>query len=211
MTQAYPLSWPDGWPRTKPNYRMRISQRFWNLSLHKAVTGLYQELSRLGARSIVVSTNVEPRLDGMPRAGQRAPDDPGAAVYFHYLDRPMVMAQDKWVEIEGNIRSLALAIQYLRGLERHGGGHMMERAFHGFSALPPPKQSTAPSARPWREVLGMDAPYLADMPVADVIVIAESRYRSAARDAHPDRGHDAADMIELNAAIAEARRELAGD
>ncbi len=36
------------------------------------------------------------------------------------------------------MRSLTISIEGLRQMERHGGAHMMERAFDGFAALPPP-------------------------------------------------------------------------
>lgn len=118
----------------------------------------------------------------------------------------MVMACDRWDTVAGNIRSLGLAIEGLRQLERHGGGFMMKRAFAGFSALPPPRTCSRGEAVDWRVELGplpdgLDAP--------DLLTIVEKRFRDKARIAHSDVGGDDTKMIRLNAAIADARRELA--
>ena len=150
---AYPLTWPDGWPRT------RASKRVWALpgghgnamSWDRVVSRLITEVGRLEASHVVLSSNQPLRRDGLPYAAKRNIEDPGVALYFRLGDRSLVMAQDRYCLLIDNIRSLALAIEGLRQMERHGGGHMMERAFRGFEALPPPSTDT----RPWREVLGL--------------------------------------------------------
>ena len=48
------------------------------------------------------------------------------------------MAMDRFTSVAGNLRSLTLAIEAMRQLNRHGGGTMMERAFAGFVAIAPP-------------------------------------------------------------------------
>jgi hypothetical protein len=53
------------------------------------------------------------------------------------------MAQDRFWSIIGNMRSLTISIEGLRQMERHGGATMMERAFDGFAALPPPEDCWA--------------------------------------------------------------------
>ena len=57
------------------------------------------------------------------------------------------MARDAYKTVAGNMRSLTLAIEAMRQLERHGGSTMMERAFQGFAAIAPPDWK-----KPWREV-----------------------------------------------------------
>lgn len=205
--EAYPLAWPEGWPRTPAGQRKDTKYNFkkkrWNSSsspfwtFAEARDALLNELERLGARAMVLSTNYDVRLDGLPRSGGRTPDDTGIAVYFTLRGRQMVMACDMHLRAEENMRSIALAIEAMRQLERHGGGTMMERAFTGFAAI------AAPGARrSWREVLGI----LPDTPVdSDVI---RSFYRVAARKAHPDAGGSAETMAELNAARDEALREV---
>lgn len=48
----------------------------------KARDQLLAELRLLGAKGLVVSTNVELRLDGLPYSESRHIADPGVAVYF---------------------------------------------------------------------------------------------------------------------------------
>lgn len=138
--EAYPLSWPPGWPRHKGQ---RDSDRRFNGPTYRwdrVFRGLQEELKRIGASpiSIVVSTNQPVRGDGLPYAQQRNISDPGVAVYFWRKKKQMVMAQDRFDTVIGNMRSLTMAIEGLRQMERHGGATMLERAFDGFAALPPP-------------------------------------------------------------------------
>jgi hypothetical protein len=134
---------------------------------------------------------------------------PGVAVYFQFRARPMVMARDAYRTAASNIRSIGLAIDGMRSIERHGGGEMMQRSFEGFAQLPPPAGSKAAELRPWRVVLGMegvDRTLINDFQKA----IAEDRYRKLAKERHPDvSGGSAEAFAELNAAIVQARAELA--
>ncbi len=196
MTEAYPLHWPEGWPRTLERKRLwslpggRGATPEWDAGLDR-LTG---ELRRLGAVNIVVSTNQPLRRDGLPYLATRRIEDPGAAVFFMFDRRQMAMAQDRYELLADNIRSLALAIEGMRQMQRHGGGHMMERAFAGFAALPPP---SATNGRPWTEVLGLSATASRDE--------IEKAYRRRAKTAHPDHGGSTEAMATLNVAYDEAR------
>jgi hypothetical protein len=106
------------------------------------------------------------------------------AVYFQLSGKPMVMACDMHQRAEENMRSITLAVQAMRQLKRHGGGMMMERAFAGFAALPPPTSC-------W-DVLGVRP----NAPRSEV----ERAFRERAKVAHPDMGGSAAEMAALNAA-----------
>lgn len=212
MAEAYPLQWPDGWPRTGPHQRESGAQfkekGAWrsfstgggyyetrSVTFDSARKKLAAELDRLGATNAVLSTNVPLRMDGEPRASAlRADIDPGVAIYFQYKKRPMVMACDRFSNIAANVRSLGLAIEAMRQLERHGGGTMMERAFTGFAAITPPDWK-----KPWREVFGVKPDWIGDLP---------SLYREKARARHPDAGGSDTLMAELNVAYEEGRREL---
>ena len=191
MTSSYPLQWPEGWQRT-PNHARKNSSPF-QTTFDRARRHLLDQLRMLGARNVVISSWLPLRNDGQPRAdaARRRIDDPGVAVYFTHRKKQMVMARDAYWTVHDNLRSIGLAIEHLRGLERHGGGTMMDRAFEGFSALPAPKS--------WREILNNPAT-LAD---------AEAFYRRRIRDVHPDteNGSHAA-AAELNAAMDQARKEL---
>lgn len=214
MTQTYPLRWPDGWQRTPPAKRSR-GRQFKRGGYEGALPtfaygrdGLIDELTRLGAKNVVISSSVDVRVDGVPRAGINADAttfrEPGVAVYFTLNNRATVMAQDGYDSPAVNLRSLTLAIEAMRALERHGGGTMMNKAFDGFAALPPPAGSKP--KRPWWEVLR----YPADPTERDFLTFTEvqARYRGLAMKAHPDQGgsHDA--MAELNDALADAEADL---
>lgn len=196
MSEAFPLHWPEGRKRTVPYRRQR--SRF-KTGFGMAVRTVIAELGRLGAKNSVVSTNVPVRRDGLPLASAKRVDDPGVAVYFRYKDHPMVFACDRWDRAEDNIWAVAKTIEALRGIERWGSGDMTDTAFSGFQALPPPGST---SKRPWRKVLMLNE-------LNNLIVGAEAAYRALARERHPDCGGSADQMAELNAAIADARKELA--
>lgn len=211
--QAFPLSWPPSWPRTAAHNRKAAPFHskvrhpssttpgsYYNssrkLSMSDVVPELYGELKLIGVGdyNVVVSTNVELRLDGQPYSNRAAPSDPGAAVYFKLKGKPCVLACDKWNRVEDNLSAIARHIEALRGQERWGVGSV-EQAFAGYTALPPAGSSPGTS---WWNVLGCahDAP----------LEMVKDAYRDKARAAHPDNGgsHDA--MVALNAAWDQARK-----
>jgi hypothetical protein len=155
---------------------------------------LIKELRLLGAKDIVVSSNVPTRPDGLLYSDPRRLDDPGIAVYFNFKNKSLVMARDGFVSVAGNLRSLILAIAGMRQLERHGGSLMLERAFQGFLAIAPPDWK-----KPWRQVFGIKPDWTGDI---------THLYREKARTRHPDTGGSDTLMAELNVAYEEARQEL---
>lgn len=179
-TEAYPLQWPAGRPRTK----FPENSRF-DVTLGKAIREVQEEVRRLGGQGLVISSNLPLRQDGMPCANARQPNDRGVAVYFRYKRKPMCFACDRWGNIEDNLHAIAKTIDALRGIERWGTGQMVEQAFTGFTALPAPEQ-------PW-QVLGLDTstPTLAQI---------EEAHRRLAMQHHPDRGGDTQQMARINAA-----------
>ena len=68
MAEAFPLQWPEGWPRT-PSGRRRKSKFGSNLGISQ-VTMLKNELRLLGAKNVIVSSNVAVRNDGLPYAAE---------------------------------------------------------------------------------------------------------------------------------------------
>jgi hypothetical protein len=189
MTSAYPLQWPDGWKRTPVAHRAANSR--FKTTFTKARADLFLELDRLGATNAVVSSWLPLRNDGLPRAdaARSRLSDPGVAVYFTYLGKQMVMARDVFDSVHDNLRSIGLAIEHLRGLDRHGGATMMERAFEGFQALPAPGG--------WRDVLGDHA----------TVQSANVKYRDLSFRLHNEGGNEETQR-RYNAAIEEARKEL---
>jgi len=194
VTEAFPLAWPEGWPRTPSN--RRGSSRFGKNLGFNQIRELQDELRRLGARNVVISSNVPIRQDGLPYSSEskRRYDDPGVAVYFTLKGKQLSMARDSYWTPWENIRSLVLAIDAIRSIERHGGSTMMDRAFSGFTALP------KPGGADWWEVL--------QVPRSAGRMIIEAKFRELARDRHPDRGGSDDQMAELNRARAQALQEV---
>lgn len=193
MTGRYPLTWPEGWPRTR--YPDPAGNKFGdNNTVYKASNGLYHNLALMGVEDIQLSSDMQLRLDGMPRSGQRMPDDAGVAVYFTRAGEKLVIACDLYMHIEDNIRAIALIVESMRRIERYGGDKMMKRAFTGFTAIEGPD---AIRKEDWWQVLGV--PPHSDREAA------ETSYRNLARKAHPDAGGSDAAMARLNKAIQEAR------
>lgn len=191
--EAYPLCWPDGWNRT--TWRKRSSFKVPTFAQGRDT--LLREVKLLGASDVVLSTNIELRLDGLPYAQRAEPMDPGVAIFFKYTDKPMCFACDRWDRVRDNVRSVQLTIAAIRGIERWGASDMMERAFTGFLRLPAPGND-----RNWRAVLGFantDRPTIVEM---------EYEFRKLARVHHPDRGGDQDRFAQLQRARAQAREAL---
>ncbi|MEE9222992.1 MAG: DnaJ domain-containing protein [Nitrosomonadaceae bacterium] len=169
--EAYPLDWPAGWIKTTKNI-YRDYARF-STSFAKARDGLMHELELMGAKHIVLSTDVELRQDGLPYASRKEPEDPGAAVYFEYKKKPMVFACDRWIGVKNNVQALRKTVEAIRGTERWGASDMMERAFSGFQAL------TDQSSGEWWAILGVS-------PTATHNEV-QSAFKKKRRDSHPDR------------------------
>ena len=168
---AYPLSWPAGWKR----HKRRDRARFGNTSSCAQAREVLHELSLLGVREsdVVISTNVQVRLDGLPRANQRQPEDPGAAVYFKLNGEDRVLACDRWDRVEHNLRAIEKHIDALRGQARWGVGSV-NQAFAGYKALP-----EAASGKSWWQILGLE-----EQPTTRDEVEAARRQR--AKRVHPD-------------------------
>ena len=207
--ERHPLSWPISWPRRAASARKRASfstrQRAtgeaWSsakaLTVYAAIRRLTDELDRLGARNVIISSNLPTRADGLPRSDAREPGDPGVACYFKHRGADRVFACDRWDRVADNVAAIAAHIAALRGMERWGVGSI-DQAFRGYEALPAPGGKRQ---RSWREVLEYG-----DLPIdADAIGRA---YRIIARRVHADAGGSHEAMVELNAARDAALREV---
>jgi len=219
--KSFPLSWPDGWKRTAPADRVsakfnrkereysvnqttgerRSWQRNKDLSVADALKRLIGELGRMGVPdwSMIISTNVPLRLDGLPRS-DKEPSDPGVAVYWRHPDAregaPMrCMAIDRYDRVADNLAAIAATLDAMRAIERHGGATILDRAFLGFAALP--ERAT----QHWRDVLGIQGNATLDL--------VESRYRALVHIHHPDKGGDRGKFEEITQAREAARLELA--
>lgn len=153
MTQAYPLQWPDGRPRTKSRqdsaFKVKPAQSF---------DEMMRELDMFGAKNVVVSSNIPTRRDGTPyRDGlTELLDDPGVAVFFLKGKRQICLPCDTYRRAWENCRAIGKAVEALRAMERHGARQILDQAFEGFTALPAPDAAgDAPNAA-WWVVLGVE-------------------------------------------------------
>ena len=185
--EAYPLTWPQGWPRKQSYQRSRakFSTSGRVLSVMDGIQRVLLELERLGVKrdDLVISTSIPTRLDGLPRS-DRTVADPGGAVYWRKRADTRCMAIDRYDRVADNLAAIAATLEAMRAIERHGGAEILDRAFTGFVALPAPEQ--------WWQVLG----------VAETATCGEidAAYRRLAALHHPDRGGDNAQMARINTA-----------
>lgn len=188
---AFPLTWPATMPRTKTPVKSQF-----RTSLNGALNNVRDSLfafSRDSGKKIeglVISSNVT--------LGEQKPTDPGVAVWFTWDGLSVCIPVDRYEKVEANLQAIHHVIEARRTELRHGTLALVRASFQGFKALPPPPGSKP--ARTWREVLDLDG-----SPTRERI---EANYRSLARERHPDAGGSAGAMSELNAAKAEALKEI---
>ena len=135
MVFTYPLEWPATHPRTVTPRRSQFGN---NWTLYGVSNDLEYELRLLGAKNVVVTTNAVVSAKGLPYSSQRKIEDAGVAVYFELNGAQRCFPCDRWDRIEHNLRAITLSVGALRGLDRWGSKHMVDAAFEGFKALPPP-------------------------------------------------------------------------
>lgn len=190
-TSGFPLQWPDGYPRSKTRMKSSFTSHGERLTIAAAIGRLRQQMDLLRATGAVLSTNLELRLDGLPRSNQTEPVDPGVAVYFRLRGKATCMPCDRFNRVADNIAAIAHHIDAVRRIERYGVASV-EQMFTGFQAI------RSSSSKPWRETLGFKPEQTITL---DMI---KRRHRELAQQIHPDvnggiPGADAA-MAELNAA-----------
>lgn len=196
----YPLHWPQGWKRSRVQQHAPFSKKSdrsyrRDVTISEATSFVLDQLRLMGVKgsTVIISSNLELRLDGLPRSGQRNPDDNGVSVWWKDGDRQLVIAIDKYYRVADNLNAIGKTIEAMRGIERWGSGEILERTFAGFAALP------NPDAIVWREVLDYTGNYLAECKAA---------YRKAMNNAHPDKGGNDQQAAVVNQAWAMAQEEL---
>lgn len=177
MIDACPLQWPQGWPRTKNPERARFGDH----THHYASRMVLDELERLGAIKVVINSNMQVRLDGAFRSGQRDPDDKGVVVYFMLNGNEQCFPCDRWDKVNHNLWAIYKSVQALRGLERWGAKSMVDAAFRGFEALPESVQ-----------VHGVA--YFSDCVSYER---GRERYKRLLKELHPDIGGSSDDFVQM--------------
>lgn len=188
---AYPLAWPDLWPRTaKPTssgFRTSIEGALENV--RKSLAAFAKDSGKQ-VTDVVISSNVT--------LGEPTPRDAGVAIYFTWDGLPTCIAVDRYGKPQENLQAIHHCIEAERTKLRHGGINLVRAAFRGYAALPPPMAAAA--ARPWFEVL--------ELPPSATLVEVELSYKRLRGRAHPDRGGSPQAFNELQNAIAAARAAL---
>lgn len=188
--EAYPLTWPVGQQRTRLRDFGKFKQRGFGLIRDE----MLDELRRLGASGVVISSDLRLRQDGLPYADQREPADPGIAVYFRRRGKSIVIACDAFDKTWKNLRAISGTIEAFRAIERYGSSSMLEQAFQGFAQLPAHAVEAS-----WWDVLGVS-------PTASLEQISDA-HRDLAMKNHPDRGGSADAMARINRARDTAYQE----
>lgn len=182
---AYPLTWPQQFPRAKT----REAGRF-KTSITSALKNVQDSLRLFASDSgkklenLVISSNVT--------LGAQRPADPGVAVWFTWDGLGICIAVDRYTSVESNLQAIHHIIEARRVELRHGTLALVRATFTGFKALP------APAEKQWFDVLGVT-------PQASRDEI-NAAYRKLASTAHPDKGGTAAAMAALNQARDEGLR-----
>ena len=143
-----PLMWPEGWRRSTERRTSGFSP---DHTITSSLHDLAEELRKLGADNVVVSSNAELTRTGWIAARQRVLTDPGVAVFLTWDGEERCFPCDRWDRLQDNIRAVTLTINAIRGINRWGASESVAAAFRGFTALP-----AGTGARLWWQVLGVD-------------------------------------------------------
>lgn len=191
MTESYPLKWPLG-RSTTPHYSRRDAR--FDTTIARSRDELLHELKLLGARNVVISSNIATYRRGgqdiMYSDQTAARDNPGVAVYYEWKGESYALACDRWKTVADNLQALNKTVNAIRGIDRWGTGEMMKAAFAGFKELPAQQERNC-----W-EVLKIN-------PTRERDVITY-HYKQLAKQYHPDAGGSHQMMTELNLAYEQA-------
>lgn len=152
-----------------------------DVTISEAASHALDQLRIMGVHheDVIVSTDLKLRLDGLPYSNQREPEDPGAAVWWRPKGskHDRVIAIDIYDRIADNIYAIGKTLEAMRGIERWGGGEILERTFTGFAALPSPETAG-----------GIDPHIIIGAPLEASLDLKRHAYRVALSNAHPDKG-----------------------
>lgn len=189
MSSAFPLHWPENWPRTPAPMKSQFKT-----SLSGALKNVQDSLKRFHADSgkeckeVLISSNVT--------LGAQNPKDSGVAIYFTWDGINTCIAVDRYAKVEENLQAIHHVIEAERVKLRHGGLNLVRAAFRGYVALPPPSSSKDAH---WSEVL--------KVPRTASIQDIDKAYRERAREIGPN---DSQKMLRLNLARDKARMDKNG-
>lgn len=196
MIESCPLTWPDGFARTKTPERSRFNtDRRGSVTLTRARRDLEWEIGHLGGTKLIISSNMPTRQDGGVYSRSREPEDSGVAVWFTLDGQPRVLACDRWDRCVDNTWALAKTVWAMRGIDRWGCSEVLARVFTGFVGIP------EDAGKDWRSVLGVDGAEVTPETL-------RAAFRRRMKEAHPDAGGSEEEAVSVQDAYDQARREL---
>jgi hypothetical protein len=170
------------WPHQLTPAHSRRSRWTFKASWQNTLDLLDRELRQLGARNIVIGCGLREqdiRQDGWPRSGAREPMHPGVEVSFDSPHGRLVYGTDVCERWEHNVRAIALGLEALRAVDRHGITRHGEQ-YAGFKALPAGEGRSVDRGK--------------------TIIREHGGVRAALMATHPDQGGDAAQFADVQAA-----------
>jgi hypothetical protein len=173
---------------------------------------LEHELTKLSAKDIIIQAQFEPkdiRNDGWPRSSAR-PKGPAIIVSFKGTKGPLAFPCDRYDSWEDNLYAIALSLEALRAVDRHGVTQNAEQ-YRGWTQLPAPAAhngtfTDAKQAAAWLALISgcSQTPAL-------LVAVEDARaaaYRMAAKKLHPDvAGGNTEQFQKLQAAMRILRAE----
>ena len=196
----FPLCWPAGVPRTTRPQKSPF--RGGDASVARPRDLVVDEVEKIHGRALVISTNIQTRVDGSLRAdGRMVGYDAGVAVYFTHPTRGrLVIAVDKFKYVSSNLWAIGRTLEVMRQIRRWGTNELADQALGGFAQLP----HITPAAPPWMVLQFAEEKWL-DTTIEEI----EVRARELSKRYHPDSamGGDAERFKCIREALAQARRE----
>lgn len=187
------------WPgKETPSYhRKRAAFR---IGYADRLNCLDHELAKLNAKDIIIQAQFEPkeiRQDGWPRSSAR-PKGPAIIVSFKGSKGPLSFPCDRYTSWEDNLYAIALSLEALRAVDRHGVTQNAEQ-YKGWQQIAAPAAtsfSTALEASAW---IARKASVVDGRPLSgEALTFA---YWTVAKTLHPDTGGDAMEFQKLQDAM----------
>ena len=204
------------WPGPSTPQHQRRSRATFRASWQNTLDLLARELKHLGAKNVAILADFRERdlrLDGMPRGDARAPQHPGVRIAFDSRHGPLTYATDEYEYWQHNVRAIALALEALRAVDRHGVSKTGQQ-YRGWAQLeagPSAPFSSLDDAAAFVVKHSGEHADGGDLMVAPGVVDGDMLtrlYRLAARRLHPDGGGNDRDFMRLQQAKAQLEKAV---
>lgn len=177
------------WPAHRKPTTGRAGDTF-RASLGETMDKLDAELRRIRATDVVVEIDVSDRdlkATGEPMARASVRRTPG--VVLHYKDkegRAVTMPADRYRTWQANVRALALTLEALRAVDRHGATSSGEQ-YRGWTALPAITTPTMTTDKAARTIVSFAGANFSESRVLASVDEARRALQHAFAKTHPDR------------------------